>query len=471
MTGQDDPLIIFELSPSLMAEMREAWQPYVEAFLRKQAAGKSRAIKQTPGPNPISSPCKENENENNNKRESSSYNSPLISVAPQGPTHSGERRHLEVRRLPASLHSLSSTPPLSPPPSPSCLLSFAHLSPSRVQMNATIEKLHKTVQRVQDVLKADIQSGTNTTLAAYQVESEKNAAENDKHAAEREKAEKHRAAAEVERAAASAARLENIQRKKAEREANEQAQIAEMKAKAAEMEAGIAARKLKEEEEEEKEEKQKAQIEEERSTLIHTRYTRCTRCTLYLRTSTILTLQLPAGTKPRIFHPRADHQQGRPEPAHARQVAAHRAGQLQEAGGDSGGGQERASLHQAAGDHGKGAEELPQDRRRDRGRGGRGGRVQGQRRALEGLPHARCVQVAGASRRRGHDPPPLGHPPAPRLRAQARRAAAALHAVPARHQIGCFSSSSRDRCHPRRHVRRGDDGARCAMVSRCDDAV
>ena len=118
MTGQDDPLIIFELSPSLMAEMREAWQPYVEAFLRKQAAGKSRAIKQTPGPNPISSPCKENENENNNKRESSSYNSPLISVAPQGPTHSGERR---VRRLPASLHSLSSTPCLSPPPSPSYL--------------------------------------------------------------------------------------------------------------------------------------------------------------------------------------------------------------------------------------------------------------------------------------------------------------------------------------------------------------
>ena len=339
ITGQTNPVITLELGPSMFAEMREAWRPLVDEHLTEQKlkhltsvkSGVRKAmIKQTPGPNPISSPCKENENENNNKHESSSYNSPP-SVAPQGSTHSGERRHNEVRRLPASLHSLSSTPPPSPPPSPSYLLSFAHLSPFRVQMNATIEKLYKTVQRAQDVIRADIKSGTTTTLAAYQVESEKSAAENDKHAAEREKAEEERAAAKVHRAAQSAAAEESIRHQEAKRDAKVEAQIAEMKAKAAEqvtariaarkaeeakeaedakaieaIEAERDARKLKKEKQEEEKATQKAQMEEERSTLhrctCSTRCTRCTRCTLYLRTSTILTLLLcimPAGTKPR----------------------------------------------------------------------------------------------------------------------------------------------------------------------------
>ena len=324
ITGLANPVIFLELDTSMFDEVQNAWKPLVTKDKHKlltSGVGVSKAI---------SSPSKENENENGNTRESSSYNNPP-SVAPQGPTHSGERRHNEVRRLPASLHSLSSTPPPSPPPSPSYLLSFSHLSPFRVQMNATIEKLHKTVQRVQDVLRADIKSGTTTTLAAYQVESEKSAAENDKHAAEREKAEEERTAAKVHRAAQSAAAEESIRHQEAKRDAKVEAQIAEMKAKAAEqvtaritarkaeeakeaedakaieaMEAERDARKLKKEKQEEEKATQKAQMEEERSTLhrctCSTRCTRCTRCTLYLRTSTILTLLLcimPAGTKPR----------------------------------------------------------------------------------------------------------------------------------------------------------------------------
>ena len=114
MTGENDPLIVLKLSPSMMAKVQEAWQPYVVEFQRRQAAG-CRTIKQTTGLAPSSSPSKENENENKNengkKRESLSFSSPLR-VAPPALSGSGERR---VSRLPAPLPT---KPNLNPNPIP-----------------------------------------------------------------------------------------------------------------------------------------------------------------------------------------------------------------------------------------------------------------------------------------------------------------------------------------------------------------
>ena len=128
ITGRDNPVIRLELCPSMFDEVQKAWQPLVTKLQNKHLAscksGVRKAINKQ-APNPISSPCKENENENGNTREGSSYNSPPC-VATQE-LNSGDRK---VRRVPASLHSLSSTPCPSPPPSPSHLLSFAHPSPS-----------------------------------------------------------------------------------------------------------------------------------------------------------------------------------------------------------------------------------------------------------------------------------------------------------------------------------------------------
>ena len=119
ITGQANPVIRLELCPTVFAEVQKAWQPLVTKAKHKHltsGVGVSKAI---------SSPSKENENENGNTREGSSYNSPPC-VATQE-LNSGDRK---VRRVPASLQSLSSTPCPSPPPSPSYLLSFAHPSPS-----------------------------------------------------------------------------------------------------------------------------------------------------------------------------------------------------------------------------------------------------------------------------------------------------------------------------------------------------
>ena len=98
ITGENDPLIVFELSPSMLAKVQEAWQPYVECQ-PSQTPG-FRAIKQTTGLAPSSSPSKENENENENgkKRESLSFNSPLRGEPQLTLTNSAERR---VSRLPA----------------------------------------------------------------------------------------------------------------------------------------------------------------------------------------------------------------------------------------------------------------------------------------------------------------------------------------------------------------------------------
>ena len=127
ITGQTEPVIHLELAPSVFAEVQAAWQLEVTKFQKKHLAsckpGVPKAIKQAP--NPISSPCKENENENGNTHESSSYSSPPCAATQE--LNSGDRK---VRRVPASLQSLSSTPCPSPPPSPSYLLSFAHPSPS-----------------------------------------------------------------------------------------------------------------------------------------------------------------------------------------------------------------------------------------------------------------------------------------------------------------------------------------------------
>ena len=97
ITGENDPLIVFELSPSMMAKVQEAWQPYVESQ-PSQTPG-FRAIKQTTGLAPFSSPSKENEHENENKNGTKrlSFSSPLR-VAQPALTNSGERR---VSRLPA----------------------------------------------------------------------------------------------------------------------------------------------------------------------------------------------------------------------------------------------------------------------------------------------------------------------------------------------------------------------------------
>ena len=130
ITGWDNPVIRLELCPSMFDEVQKAWQPLVTKYKNKhlasckwtpdRLAGVRKAIKQDP--NPISSPCKENENENGNTHESSSYSSPPCAATQA--LGSGDRR------VPASLPSLSSTPCPSPPPSPSYLLSFAHPSPS-----------------------------------------------------------------------------------------------------------------------------------------------------------------------------------------------------------------------------------------------------------------------------------------------------------------------------------------------------
>ena len=127
ITGENDPLIVFELSPSMMAKVQEAWQPYVVEFQRRQAAGR-RTIKQTTGLAPSSSPSKENENENENgkKRESWSFSSPLL-VAPPELSGSGERR---VSRLPAPLPTkpnLNLIP--TPKPIPKPILSALFRSP------------------------------------------------------------------------------------------------------------------------------------------------------------------------------------------------------------------------------------------------------------------------------------------------------------------------------------------------------
>ena len=119
ITGQAKPVILLQLDQRTYAKVQKAWQPLVTKAKHKHltsGVGVSKAI---------SSPSKENENENGNTREGSSYNSPPC-VATQE-LNSGDRK---VRRVPASLQSLSSTPCPSPPPSPSYLLSFAHPSPS-----------------------------------------------------------------------------------------------------------------------------------------------------------------------------------------------------------------------------------------------------------------------------------------------------------------------------------------------------
>ena len=99
ITGENDPLIVFELSPSMMAKVQAAWQPYVVESQPSQTPG-FRAIKQTTGLAPFSSPSKENEHENENgkKGESWSFSSPPLRVAQPALTNSGERR---VSRLPA----------------------------------------------------------------------------------------------------------------------------------------------------------------------------------------------------------------------------------------------------------------------------------------------------------------------------------------------------------------------------------
>ena len=118
VTGQIDLVILLELDPRTYAEVQAAWQPLVTKYqIENLVSGVgivSKAVKKIPGlgPNPISSPSKENENDNGDKRESESFSSP---PALRG---SSERR---VRRLPASLPSLSSTP--SPRPTPKPILS------------------------------------------------------------------------------------------------------------------------------------------------------------------------------------------------------------------------------------------------------------------------------------------------------------------------------------------------------------
>ena len=111
LTGEDDPLIVLKLGPSMMTEVQAAWQPYVAEFRRKHAAGR-RPIKPTTGLAPFSSPSKENEDENENGTKRLSFSSPL-GVAPQlTVTNSGERR---VSRLPAPLPT---KPNLNPNPIP-----------------------------------------------------------------------------------------------------------------------------------------------------------------------------------------------------------------------------------------------------------------------------------------------------------------------------------------------------------------
>ena len=121
ITGQTEPEIHLELGPSVFAEVQAAWQLEVTKFEKKHLASKPgvrKANKLLSGPNSISSPSKENENDNGDKRESESFSSP---PALRG---SAERR---VRRLPASLPSLSSTP--SPRPTPKPILSALFRSP------------------------------------------------------------------------------------------------------------------------------------------------------------------------------------------------------------------------------------------------------------------------------------------------------------------------------------------------------
>ena len=112
ITGENDPLIVLKLSPSMMAKVQEAWQPYVECQ-PSQTPG-FRAIKQTTGLAPSSSPSKENENENENKngKKRLSFSSPPGVASQPAFTNSGERR---VSRLPAPLPT---KPNLNPNPIP-----------------------------------------------------------------------------------------------------------------------------------------------------------------------------------------------------------------------------------------------------------------------------------------------------------------------------------------------------------------
>ena len=113
ITGEDDPLIVLKLSPSMMAEVQAAWRPYVVEGQPSQTLG-FRAIKQTTSLAPSSSPSKENEHENENgkKGESWSFSSPPLRVAPPALNGSGERR---VSRLHAPLPT---KPNLNPNPIP-----------------------------------------------------------------------------------------------------------------------------------------------------------------------------------------------------------------------------------------------------------------------------------------------------------------------------------------------------------------
>ena len=113
ITGENDPLIVLKLGPSMMAEVQAAWRPYVVECQPSQTPC-FRAIKQTTVLAPFSSPSKENEHENENgkKGESWSFSSPPLRVAPPALNGSGERR---VSRLHAPLPT---KPNLTPNPIP-----------------------------------------------------------------------------------------------------------------------------------------------------------------------------------------------------------------------------------------------------------------------------------------------------------------------------------------------------------------
>ena len=278
ITGEDDPLIVLKLSPSMMAEVQAAWRPYVVECQPSQTPG-FRAIKQTTVLAPFSSPSKENEHENKNengkKGESLSFSSPLR-VAPQLTlTNSTERR---VSHPPAPLPSLTSTssPPPNLFPSQAYLLSFAHPSPSPVQISSVIfefiaeqlEWLDKAMQRMLEEhassIKAMIQDRNDKVLQAfaeqramYAAELEKEKAERVAEKAEREKADAalHEILAEREKASARLDVTREIIRLlkaelEAERNAKEEleAKNAELDEEIAEMKERITARKLKKKE-------------------------------------------------------------------------------------------------------------------------------------------------------------------------------------------------------------------------------
>ena len=277
VTGQSDPVVLLKMDSRMLAEVQEAWQPHVVEFQQKHIAsckGARKAIKQT-------SPSKENEHENKNengkKGESLSFSSPLR-VAPQLTlTNSTERR---VSHPPAPLPSLTS--PSSPPPnlfpSQAYLLSFAHPSPSPVQISSVIfefiaeqlEWLDKAMQRMLEEhassIKAMIQDRNDKVLQAfaeqrairamYAAELEKEKAERVAEKAEREKADAalHEILAEREKASSRLDVTREIIRLlkaelEAERNAKEEleAKNAELEEEIAEMKERITARKLKKE--------------------------------------------------------------------------------------------------------------------------------------------------------------------------------------------------------------------------------